>query len=39
MTDPMPTNKMKKHAVIVALKADHDDLEITHFLTATRLFF
>ena len=25
MTDPMPTNEMKKHAVIVALKADPDD--------------
>ena len=38
MTEPMPTNEMKRHVVIIALKADHRDLEIATFLRVTRLF-
>ena len=38
ITDPMLTNEMKRHSVIVALKPDHGDLEITHFLRDARLF-
>ena len=34
----MLTNEMKRHAVIVALKADHGDLEIEHFLRVARSF-
>ena len=33
MTDPMLTNEMERNAVIVALKADHGDLEITCILS------
>ena len=38
MRDLMLTNEMKRHAVIVALKADHGDLEIACFLRVARLF-
>ena len=38
MTDLMLTNEMKRHSEIVALKADHGDLEIAHFLKVTRSF-
>ena len=38
MTDPMLTNEMKRYAVIVALKADHEDLEIACFLRVVRSF-
>ena len=38
MTDSMLTNEMKRHAVIMALKVDHGDLEIAYFLRITRLF-
>ena len=38
MTDPMLTNEMKRRAVIVALKADHGDLEIARFLRGARSF-
>ena len=38
MTAPMLTNEMKRHAVIVALKADHGDLEIARFLKIARSF-
>ena len=32
----MLTNKMKQQAAIVALKADHGDLHIAHFLRIAR---
>ena len=38
MTDPMLINEMKRHVVIVALKADHGDLEIACFLRVARSF-
>ena len=38
MTDPMLTNEMKRHTVIVLLKADHGDLEIARFLRVARFF-
>ena len=38
MTAPMPTNEMKQHVVIVALKGDHEDLQIVCFLGVARLF-
>ena len=38
MTDPMQTNKIKMQAVIVALKADHGDLETELFLRVGRSF-
>ena len=38
MTEPRLTNEMKRHAVMVALKSDHGDLEIVHFLKVARLF-
>ena len=31
MTDPLLTNEMKRYAVIVSLKVDHGNLEITRF--------
>ena len=33
----MLTNKMKRHAVIVELKTDHEDFEIARFLRVARL--
>ena len=38
MTDPKLTNEMKRHAVIVALKGYHRDLEIARFLRVARSF-
>ena len=38
MTDLMLTNEMKRYSEIVALKADHGDLEIAHFLKVARSF-
>ena len=38
MTDTTLTNETKRHAVIVALKGDHGDLEIAHFLKVARSF-
>ena len=38
MTVHMLTNKMKQHAVIVALKADHGDLQIAGFLRVAKFF-
>ena len=38
MKDSTLTNEIKRHSVIVALKADHGDLEITRFLRVARLF-
>ena len=34
----MLTNEIKRHALIVLLKADHRYLEIARFLRVTRLF-
>ena len=34
----MLTNEMRRHAVIVALKVDHGDLEIEHFLRIAKSF-
>ena len=34
----MLTTEMKRHAVIVALKADYGDLEIARFLRVARSF-
>ena len=34
----MQTNKIKRHAVIFRLKADHGDLEIAGFLRVASLF-
>ena len=36
--NPTLTNEIKRHAVIVALKANHGDLEIAHFLRVARSF-
>lgn len=36
MSDPQITQEMKRHAVIVALKADRGDLDILRFLKAAR---
>ena len=38
MRDPMLTNEMKRHAVIVELKADLGGLEIACFLRVARSF-
>ena len=38
MTDPMQINEMKRHAVIVTLKADHGDLDIACFLRVVITF-
>ena len=38
MTDPLLTNEMKRHVVIVSLKVDHGDLEIARYLRVARLF-
>ncbi|XP_036370217.1 uncharacterized protein LOC118768217 [Octopus sinensis] len=38
MTAPILTNEMKRHAVIVALIANHGDLEISRFLKVARSF-
>ena len=38
MTDPMLTNEMKRHPVIVVSKADHGDLKIARFLSVARSF-
>ena len=38
MIDPKLTNEMKRHIVIVILRADYEDLEITCFLRVARSF-
>ena len=38
MADTQLTQEMKRHAVIVALKAEHSDLEISRFLKVARSF-
>ena len=38
MIDLMLTSEMKRHPVIVALKADYGDLKIARFLRVARLF-
>ena len=38
MTDPVLTNEMKIHAMIVALMSDHLDLEIARFFRVARSF-
>ncbi|XP_036369808.1 zinc finger protein 22-like [Octopus sinensis] len=38
LTPPILTNEMKRHAVIVALIANHGDLEISRFLKVARSF-
>ena len=38
MKNPILTNKIKGHAVIVVLKAVHGDLEIAYFLRVARSF-
>lgn len=38
MTEPKLINKMKRYAVIVALKTDHGDLQIARFFRVAKLF-
>ena len=38
MAETLLTNEMKRHVVIMALKADHGDLEIARFLRVARSF-
>ena len=38
MTDPKLINEMKRYAVIVALKADHGNLETVRLLRVVRSF-
>ena len=38
MTNSKLTNEMKRHAVIMVLKTDHEDLEIARFFRVARSF-